>query len=55
MFFFGQPHSNQGTKQLYQTIAQWEFLHKTMILSHTYQTCSLKPIKVLIHCVVSSS
>jgi hypothetical protein len=28
MLFFGQPHSNQGTKKLYQTIAQWEFLHK---------------------------
>jgi hypothetical protein len=25
---FGQPHSNQGTKLSYQSIVQWELLHK---------------------------
>ncbi len=48
--FFGQPCSNQGIKMSYQTIVQWKLLHKTMILPHTYQT-----IKILIHCVISSS
>jgi len=32
--FFGQPHSNQGTKMFCQMIAQWELLHK----NHNFAT-----------------
>jgi hypothetical protein len=55
MLFFGQPHSNQGTKKLYQTIAQWEFLHKNHNFVTHIPNLFFKTIKVLIHCVVSSS
>ncbi len=55
MLFFGQPHSNRGTKKLYQTIAQWEFLHKNHDFVTHIPNLFFKTIKISIHYVVSSS
>jgi hypothetical protein len=53
--FFGQPHSNQGTKMSYQTIVQWELLHKNHDFATHIPNLFFKAIKILIHCVISSS
>jgi hypothetical protein len=55
MLVFCQPCSNQGTKKLYQTIALWEFLHRNHDFVTHIPNLFFKTIKVLIHCVVSSS
>jgi hypothetical protein len=53
--FFGQPCSNRGTKMSYQTIAQWELLHKNHDFATHIPYLFFKAIKILIHCVISSS
>jgi hypothetical protein len=55
MLFFGQPHSNQGTKKSYQTIALYEFLHKNHDFVTHIPNLFFLTIKVLIHCAVSPS
>jgi hypothetical protein len=53
--FFGQPRSNQGIKMSYQTIVQWELLHKNHDFATHIPNLFFKAIKIQIHCVISSS
>jgi hypothetical protein len=50
--FFGQLCSNQGTKMSYQTIAQWELLHKNHDFATHTPNLFFEIIKVLIHCSI---